>query len=540
KAIDTVNTVLVVDVKGSLQTDSVRYVSTNIPVTRLLAYDAVQQGNGFAFGDGKTNRYYVEGWKSKEQSLSWNFRTAAPQDFKLVIKYLAPKETAGGMYAFSLDQNYSQHYVITDEKNTTAITRDLGTLPLAPGIHHLKIAPLELGQSELMKLLEIDLIPIDTSKISYLRIMVDALDQTTYMLRNIESLKSKQPGLVSPRTLDSMQLKLVSSRDWASGFFPGELWLLYEETKKDYWKTQAENFTANIEREKTNGGTHDMGFKVYCSFGQGYRLTKDAHYKEVIIQSAKTLSTRFNPKVGVIRSWDHHKEQWDYPVIIDNMMNLELLFEATKLSGDSSFYKIAVSHANATMKNHYRSDYSSYHVVDYDTATGGVRKKQTAQGYADESAWARGQAWGLYGFTMCYRETKDKKYLDQAEHIASFILHHPNLPKDLIPYWDFNAPNIPNEPRDASAAAVIASGLFELSSYSKNKNEYRKIADKIVENLTKSYRSPIGEDKGFLLLHSTGSKPANSEVDVPLVYADYYYLEALLRMKKLNEGKKLF
>jgi unsaturated chondroitin disaccharide hydrolase len=221
-------------------------------------------------------------------------------------------------------------------------------------------------------------------------------------------------------------------------------------------------------------------------------------------------------------------------------MNLELLFEATKLSGDSSFYKIAVSHANITMKNHFRPDYSSYHVVDYDTATGGVRKKQTAQGYADESAWARGQAWGLYGYTMCYRETKNKKYLDQAEHIASFILHHPNLPEDLVPYWDFDAPNIPNEPRDASAASVMASALYELSTYSKNKNEYRKTADKIIESLTKSYRSAIGENKGFILLHSTGSKPANSEVDVPLIDADYYYLEALLRMKKLNEGKKLF
>jgi unsaturated chondroitin disaccharide hydrolase len=346
--------------------------------------------------------------------------------------------------------------------------------------------------------------------------------------------------LISPRTLDSMQLKLVPSRDWTSGFFPGELWFLYEYTGNREWKVQAENFTANIEKEKTNGSTHDMGFKIYCSFGQGSRLANNTHYKDVIIQSAKTLSTRFNPKVGVIRSWDHHKEQWDYPVIIDNMMNLELLFEATKLSGDSSFYRIAVSHAKTTMKNHFRPDYSSYHVVDYDTATGGVRKKQTAQGYSDESAWARGQAWGLYGFTMCYRETKDKQFLDQAEHIASFILNHPNLPKDLVPYWDFNAPNIPNEPRDASAAAVMASALYELSSYSKNKIQYRKLADKIIASLSNYYRSPIGENKGFILVHSTGSKPANSEVDVPLIYADYYYLEALLRMKKLNEGKKLF
>jgi unsaturated chondroitin disaccharide hydrolase len=193
------------------------------------------------------------------------------------------------------------------------------------------------------------------------------------------------------------------------------------------------------------------------------------------------------------------------------------------------------------MKNHFRSDYSSYHVVDYDSsAYGKINKKTTHQGFANESAWSRGQGWGLYGYAMCYRETKNKAYLDQAEKIAAYILNHPNMPKDMVPYWDFNAPNIPAEPRDASAAAVIASGLYELSTFSKNGQQYRKAADKIMESLTKIYRAPIGEAKGFILLHSTGSKPSNSEVDVPLSYADYYYLEALLRMKKLNEGKKLF
>jgi alpha-L-fucosidase len=551
KTIDTVNTVLVVELKNGLQTDSVRYVSANIPLTRLLAYDATQQGGGFNFGDGKRDRYYVQGWKSKEQNLTWDFRTSFPSDFKIAIKYLAPSETAGGTYAFALDENYSQQYVTTDRKETTVISKKLGKVSLPAGVHHLKISPLSFGESELMQLLEVQLIPVAKQPLQLAKVLLDVEQQTRLMLTEITKAKTTKAGasgmtpgsngeLVSPRTLDSMQLKLVPSRDWTSGFFPGELWFLYQYTGKDEWKKKARDFTAKIEREKTNAGTHDMGFKIFCSFGQGYRLTKEEHYKDVIIQSAKTLSTRFNPKVGVIRSWDHHKEQWDYPVIIDNMMNLELLFEATSLSGDSSFYRIAVSHANQTMKNHFRPDYSSYHVVDYDTATGGVRKKQTAQGYADGSAWARGQAWGLYGFTMCYRETKDRKYLDHAEHIASFILKHPNLPKDLVPYWDFNAPHIPNEPRDASAAAVIASGLYELSTYSKNKNEYRKAANKILESLTNYYRSPIGENKGFILLHSTGSKPANSEVDAPLIYADYYYLEALLRMKKLNEGKKLF
>jgi unsaturated chondroitin disaccharide hydrolase len=388
-------------------------------------------------------------------------------------------------------------------------------------------------------------------KVNVSKVFADAEKQTQVMLQEIPKAKAAKstistggtPGangdLVSPRTLENGELKLVSSKDWTSGFFPGELWFLYQQTGKKDWRTQAEKFTADIEREKTNGGTHDMGFKIYCSFGTGYNITKDAHYKDVIIQSAKTLSTRFNKTTGVIKSWDN-RAKWKYPVIIDNMMNLELLFEASKLSGDKSLYNIAVSHANTTMKNHFRKDYSSYHVVDYDTATGKVLQKTTHQGYSDESAWSRGQSWGLYGFTMCYRETKDRAYLIHAEHIADYILNHPNLPKDMVPYYDFNAPGIPNQPRDVSAAAVIASGLYELSTYSSNGKKYRAAADKIIESLTNNYRSPIGENKGFILLHSTGSKPSNSEVDVPLSYADYYYLEALLRSKKLGEGKKLF
>jgi len=249
----------------------------------------------------------------------------------------------------------------------------------------------------------------------------------------------------------------------------------------------------------------------------------------VIIQSARTLITRFNAKAGVIRSWDHHKEVWDYPVIIDNMMNLELLFAATQLTGDSVFYKVAIAHANTTMKNHFRADGSCYHVVDYDTATGNVRKKTTHQGYANESSWSRGQAWAVYGYTMCYRFTKDKRYLQQAEKTAAFMLNHPHMPKDGVPYWDYDAPNIPNEERDASAAAVLSSALFELSKYSSNGKTLLAKANWILSSLVNKYRAPIGSNFGFILLHSTGSKPSNSEVDVPLIYADYYFLEALLR-----------
>ncbi|EHQ24427.1 glycoside hydrolase family 88 protein [Mucilaginibacter paludis] len=366
--------------------------------------------------------------------------------------------------------------------------------------------------------------------------------QTELLLKETASARNNpatKANMVSPRTeTHTGELVLIPSKDWVSGFFPGELWYLYEYSNDKKWLEEAKTYTANIEPEKMDRTSHDVGFKVYCSFGNGYRLTHDEHYKEVIIQAAKTLSTRFNPVVGCIKSWDGRKE-WKYPVIIDNMLNLELLFNATRFSGDSSFYKIAVSHANTTLKNHFRADYSCYHVVDYDPETGKVLHKQTHQGYSDESSWARGQGWALYGFTMCYRETKNKAYLHQAEKVARFILDNPNLPKDMVPYWDLNAPAIPDEPRDASAAAVMASALYELSTFSPNGKLYRAKADAIIKTLTSKYTSKIGEHRGFILLHSTGHKPANSEIDVPISYADYYYLEALLRQKHIKERGKI-
>ncbi len=349
-------------------------------------------------------------------------------------------------------------------------------------------------------------------------------------------LKNNWGPLIVPRTLnEDGALQLSPSKEWTSGFYPGSLWYMYEYTGDKYWKEKAELYTAGVEREKLNGGTHDMGFKMYCSFGNGYRLTANEAYRDILIESAYTLITRYKPHAGIIRSWDHNKAKWDCPVIIDNMMNLELLFWAFKETADSSFYNIAVSHALKTIENHFRSDYSSYHVVDYDTITGEVRVKHTHQGYDHESAWARGQAWGLYGYVMCYRETGMQEFLDQAIHITNYMFSHPNMPQDLIPYWDFNAPNIPNEPRDVSAATVTASALYELSQYdAENGNQYYQWANTIMQNLTKHYRADLGGSKGFLLLHSTGHKPRNSEVDVPLVYADYYFLEALLRSKKTN------
>lgn len=375
-----------------------------------------------------------------------------------------------------------------------------------------------------------------------------AFDEIDYAIVN-ESPESRAKRekngwgeLTNPRNSEpDGTLNLVPSKDWTSGFFPGELWFLYEYTQNNFWKKKAQQHTDILEKEKMNGSTHDMGFKVYCSFGNGYRLTQDEHYKEVLLQSARTLATRFKPAAGIIRSWDHSTAKWACPVIIDNMMNLELLFWATKESKDSTFYRIAVDHARTTMRHHFRPDFSSYHVIDYDTITGQVLKKNTHQGFADESAWSRGQAWALYGYTMCYRETRLPEFLEQAQNIEKYLFTHPNMPEDLIPYWDFDALGIPDEPRDVSAATVIASALYELSLYDPEKGErYRSNADKIIENLTKHYRTTLKKDNGFLLLHSTGTKPTNTEVDVPIVYADYYFIEALMRKNKLEKTGKLF
>ncbi|MDE6171761.1 alginate lyase family protein [uncultured Bacteroides sp.] len=339
---------------------------------------------------------------------------------------------------------------------------------------------------------------------------------------------------VTPRSINKDgSLAMIHPHDWCSGFFPGSLWQMYAYTHDDFWRQQAISNTWLIEESKWHKGTHDLGFMMNNSFGKAYQLTGERSYKDVVLQSARTLITRYSSKVKSIRSWDHNRDKWKYPVIIDNLMNLEMLFWATQETGDSIFWKIAVNHANTTMKNHFRPDYSSFHVVDYDPETGEVRARQTAQGYADDSFWSRGQAWGLYGYTMCYRFTKNPAYLQQARHIADFFFGLPNLPEDLIPYWDMKAPGIPNVPRDASAGAIMASALYELCGYvsTEDSKRYRAIADKIVDSLNQHYRAESGTTYGFLLLHSTGHHPAGSEIDVPLNYADYYYLEALTRKR---------
>jgi unsaturated chondroitin disaccharide hydrolase len=387
-----------------------------------------------------------------------------------------------------------------------------------------------------ISLLTLILIYFSFETIAQKQIIEQAAIQFNYAFEEIAKAKAKNPIAVSPRSMRADTLFMVPAKDWTSGFFAGNLWYMYELTNDKKWLQRAQEFTAPIENQKMDSTTHDLGFKLYCSFGNGYRLTKTPQYRDVLLQSARTLTTRFNEKVGSLRSWDHHKEVWQFPVIIDNMMNLELLFWAFKETKDSTFYKVAVSHANTTMKNHYRVDFSSYHVVDYDEKTGQVTKKNTHQGFSHESAWARGQAWGLYAFTMCYRETGDKKYLQHAENIANFILKHPNLPTDLVPYWDYNAPEIPNAPRDVSAAALMASAFYEMSTLIPEKSEfYRKTADKIMASIAEKYTAAPKTNKGFLLTNSTGHLPDKTEINVPIVYADYYYLEALLRKKNLDD-----
>jgi len=368
-------------------------------------------------------------------------------------------------------------------------------------------------------------------------------------------MMTKLPDGRFPKTYYAQtdKFQTAASTDWCSGFYPGTLLYLYEQTKDQSLLSEGERILKVLEKEKNNKTTHDLGFMMYCSFGNAERITSKPEYKDILITSAKSLATRFNAEVGCIKSWDRVKSfsgtEWTFPVIIDNMMNLELLFYATKVTGDSTYWNMALSHARNTMKNHVRPDYSSYHVVNYDPETGAVKSRETHQGFADNSTWSRGEAWGIYGFTMCYRESKEKSFLKTAEGMADYFIDH--LLKDTIPAWDFNV-NQPGYnpqwkydssrfteiPKDASAAAVAASALIELSAYvgKAQSKKYLKASEDILYALSSpKYKAAIGENGNFILKHSTGSFPANSEIDVPLTYADYYYVEAMKRYKDLSK-----
>jgi chondroitin AC lyase len=373
---------------------------------------------------------------------------------------------------------------------------------------------------------------------------VFAEDQTRGMLQSVSDVT-----LYPRTTAKDGTLKTTNMYEWTSGFFAGNLWYLYEYTSDAKWKEQAIRWTETLEDLQFFTDHHDLGFMMYCSYGNAYRLTGNPSYRDILIRSAESLCTRFDSITGSIKSWNYRvswdgKSEWFYPVIIDNMMNLELLMFAYKETGDKRFRDIAVTHSETTMANQFRPDFSTYHVVNYDTITGSVLNRATMQGYADASTWARGQAWAIYGFTMMYRETKDPRFLQTAIKAADFYLNHPNLPEDLVPYWDMNVINKGYYPdwdvsvhstlqlRDASAAAITASALFELATYSSEKRKiYFNAAKQTITNLSKKYRAEPGNNNNFILKHCVGSFPHNEEIDVPLVYADYYFMEALLRYK---------
>lgn len=339
-----------------------------------------------------------------------------------------------------------------------------------------------------------------------------------------------------PRTFENGKMVAREDYSWTSGFFAGNLWLAYELTGDEKMEAEARKITSRLYNMKDFTGTHDLGFIVYCSYGRQWANFQEPEVLQVIIDAAGSLCSRFNPTIGQIRSWDFG--EWNYPVIVDNLMNLEMLFFATKMSGDSTYYNVAVKHADTTLENHFRPDGSSYHVVSYNN-DGSIESKGTYQGYSHESSWARGQAWTLYGYTMCYRETGDERYLSQAEHIANYIMSTVQT-EDKVPYWDYFDPEIPNSPRDASSAAITASGLLELSTLtddSEKSKSYVTYAEDILISLSSPEYLAEEGNGNFLLKHSVSHKPLNSEVDVPLVYADYYYLEAAQRYFALKNIK---
>ena len=347
--------------------------------------------------------------------------------------------------------------------------------------------------------------------------------------------KSLAPGRY-PRSYEFGELITSDTQWWCSGFFPGSLWYVYEYTGNEEIGEMARKYTLGLSHILEGRTDHDLGFQINCSYGNALRITGDSTlYAPMMVDAARKLASRFIPEAGCIKSWDWGASKgWDCPVIIDNMMNLELLMVAARMTGEESLADVANTHAATTMANHFRDDYTCYHVVDYDSKDGSVRSRQTHQGLSDGSAWARGQAWALYGYTMMYQKTGRSEYLVQAENVAGMILE--NLKYGPIPIWDFDDPKGTRSYRDASAGAVMASAFATLSGLTPRKNmarKYRTTAEEqVLELASPSYFTAPDELGGFLLKHSVGNLPGDSEVDRPLSYADYYFLEALLKLAK--------
>ncbi len=350
-------------------------------------------------------------------------------------------------------------------------------------------------------------------------------------LLNVEALKNN----AIPRSVNNTdEIRWIDDDlDWTEGFWPGICWMYFQYSGDTLWENAAIRSQNRFIKHRFDTSTHDLGFIFNNSFGKAYRITGEEKYKTILIDAANSLVTKYNPIIGCTKSWDWAPDRWQFPVIIDNMMNLELLFEVSQITKDSMYREIAIHHANTTLKNHFRPDFSCFHVVDYDTLTGWVIGKQTHQGFSDNSAWARGQSWGLYGFTLCFRYTRDSVYLIQAQHIADYIISQ--LPDDGIPPWDYFASHHLKKIKDASAAAILASALIELEEYTQNK-QYLAVAIKIMNTLSsKKYLVRPGHNYYFAMKHSVGSFPENSEVDVPIIYGEYYFIEALLRLQEKQQ-----
>ena len=372
-----------------------------------------------------------------------------------------------------------------------------------------------------------------------------ALDSLTDRVLQVASTRLRDAGTrMDPRngyprsTKADGRWDVTPANAWTSGFFAGELWQMYELTRDPSWRALAERWTTGLELNKSRTDTHDLGFLVFDSFGLGYRLTGDAHDSAVVIDASRSLVKRFSPVVGAIKSWDLEgatdaRRTWRYPVIVDNLMNLDMLFWASSHGGDPAWRQVAERHALTSSKAHVRDDGSTVHVALFDPTSGALTGRVTWQGYADTSVWARGQAWAIYGFTSAFEATSNPALLLTAERVADWFVAH--LPSDDVPYWDFSDPRIPNAERDASAAAIAASGLFELAraAGSADGPKYEVYAERILSALCSKYVAPSGD---AILAHSVGGKPQGTEIDVGMVYADYYLLEAIARYRGLRPG----
>ncbi|MEM1136869.1 MAG: glycoside hydrolase family 88 protein [Bacteroidota bacterium] len=350
------------------------------------------------------------------------------------------------------------------------------------------------------------------------KLLVDNLNDTTFYPRNL-----KPNGEVG----------LSKRASWTVGFFPGILWNMYMQTGKESWRKEAIKWNAALASNATlRWRTHDLGFMMFNSFGKAYEATHEPIYRDIVLQCADSLALMYNENVGTTESWPWRKE-WDHPTIIDNMLNIELLFWAAKNGGNPAYYQIAEKHAFTTLKNHVRDDYTTWHVVDFDSETGVVKGKYTDQGLADSSTWARGQAWAIYGYVMTYRETGNKTFLTAAKKLTKAYID--KLPKDFIPFWDLDLPHNQNEVKDASAACITASALLELATMVEEKERayYSKLALKTLTQLRNNHFNE-SEDVPFLIKNCTGSKPHNSEINTSLIYADYYFIEALMRLQKIE------